>query len=531
MNEREMKLKKYTNIIVLGVILLGAAVFFISKQVSFNDVLLKLGYYDQKISLITTGDVHGHLVYDQANGGYYTLDEVNIEMGMPLMKAVIDEQKKKNPDSLVLDSGDMFHGTNEANVNEGEGIVEAANLMGYDAMVAGNHDFDFGFDRAMSIKSALKYPMLAANITKDGKPAFEQYKIFEVAGKRIGVFGLTVPESLSNMAVYGKNTVEFTNEVDAAKRVLAELKGEKVDSIVLISHLGDDLDKKLIKEVDGIDFILSGHHHWLYKKAGKINNTYFAEPGSYSTHVGVADMYYRKGKIAKIAWSLHKSNDRTKENPAIAAVSKKYYDIAFENGKEVVGKADVTLNGVRSQVRSKETNLADLIADAMKEQGKADLALLNGGGIRESVPKGDLTFYNIGKPLPFVNSLVTVEMPGQKIYDAIERGLREWPNGASNGGFLQVSGISYEIDGSKPAGKRLVSVSMNGQPLDKTRIFKVATNDYLANGGDNYVEFDDAKLISKGGLLRDVLAAYIKEKGNVSPETDGRIKIINERYK
>ncbi|MDB5054466.1 MAG: 5-nucleotidase/2,3-cyclic phosphodiesterase-like hydrolase [Bacilli bacterium] len=524
-------MKKYTNLIVLGVLIIAAAAFFIIREVNFNNLLLSMGYYEQKISLITTGDVHGHLVYDQANGGYYTLDEINIEMGMPLMKAVIDDEKKKNKNSLVLDSGDMFHGTNEANVNESEGIVEAANLMGYDAMVAGNHDFDFGFDRIMQIKSKLNYPMLAANVSKDGQPAFEQYKIFNVGGKKIGVFGLTIPESLSNMAVFGKSTVEFTDQIVAAKRVVADLESQKVDSIILLSHLGDDLDKELIKKVDGIDFILSGHHHWLYKKAEKINNTYFAEPGSYTTHVGVADLYYKKGKVAKVVWSIHNSNDRSKEDKTIAAVAKKYYDIAFEKGKEVIGKSSVVLNGVRTQVRSQETNLADLIADAMKEQGGADLALLNGGGIRESVPKGDLTLYNIGKPLPFVNSLMTVEVTGQKVYDALERGLREWPNGASNGGFLQVSGISYEIDGSKPAGKRLVSVTKDGKPLDKNKLFKVATNDYLADGGDNYDEFKDAKLISKGELLRDVLAKYIKEKGNVSPGLDGRIKVINQRYK
>ncbi len=524
-------MKKYTNLIVLALIVLIGIGYFLVRYVSFSDVLLSVGYYDKKITFINTADVHGHLVYDEANGGYYTLDEVNTEMGMPLMKGIVDQFRKKNPDSLFLDSGDMFHGTNEANVNQAEGIVEAVNLMGYDAMTVGNHDFDFGLTRSMEIKDELNFPMLSANTYNDGKRVFDEYKVFEVGGKKIGVFGLVVPEALSNMNVFDDSkSVTFEEPAPAARRVIAELREQNVDAIVLVSHLGDDLDRQLVKDVDGIDLILCGHHHWLYKKAEKVNNTYLVEAGSYSTHVGFASMYFKNGKVAKVTWSIKQSQDRSLEDPAVKKVADKYEAIAMELGKEVIGTSDVDLNGIRSQVRTKETNLADLIADAMREQGNADLALLNGGGIRESVPKGEINLYRVGKPLPFVNSLEVVEIKGQKVYEALERGLREWPYGASNGGFLQVSGISYEFDGSKPAGKRLVKVLKDGKPLDRDKVYKVATNDYLVAGGDNYTEFKEGKSISKGALLRDVLAAYIKERGTVAPSTDGRIKVINQRY-
>lgn len=526
-----MTVKKYTNVIVLGLLIIAGLVYFAARTVNFNDLLLAVGYYDQKISIINTADVHGHLVYEEANGGYYTLDEVNIQMGMPLMKGIVDELRASHKDSLFLDSGDLFHGTNEANVNKGEGIVQAANLMGYDAMVVGNHDFDFGFARMMEIKEQLNYPILSANVYKDGKHAFDQYKIMNVGGKKVGLFGLTVPESMSNMNVIDPQGVSFEDPAAAAKRVIAMLQEQKVDTIILVSHLGDDVDKALVEKVDGIDLILCGHHHWLYRDASKINNTYLVEAGSYSTHVGVADMYFKNGKVSKVTWRVIQSSDRSKEDKQLAELAKKYYAIAFELGKEVVGKATVPLNGIRSQVRSKETNLADLVADAMREEGKADLALLNGGGIRESIPQGDINLYNIGKPLPFVNSLITVEVKGRNIYDALERGLREWPNGSNNGGFLQVSGITYEFDGSKPAGERLVSVWKDGRPLDKEKVYRVATNDYLVNGGDSYQEFRDAKLINKGDLLKNVLSSYIRKQKTISTEVDGRIKILNERYK
>ncbi|MDP5274592.1 bifunctional metallophosphatase/5'-nucleotidase [Chengkuizengella axinellae] len=529
MNEKQ-SVKKYTNVIVLGFILFAAMMFILIKTINFNDVLLKIGYYDQKISIVNTADIHGHIIYEEANGGYYSVDEVNYQMGMPLMKSIVDEIKESNPNHLFLDSGDMFHGTNEANINEGEGIVKIANLMGYDAMVAGNHDFNFGFERMIEIKNELQFPILTANVHKDGELVFDQYKVVEVGGKKIGLFGLIVPESKSNMNVIDSNGIMFEDPLIASERVIPLLKEEGVDAIILISHLGDEVDKELVQKVDGIDLVLSGHHHWLYQEAEKVKNSYVVEAGGYSTHVGHAEMYFKDGRVEKVAWEVLQTTDLSREDTQLAEVANVYYEIALEQGKEVVGESTVDLNGIRSQVRSTETNLANLITDAMKIEGDAEIALLNGGGIRESIPSGSINLYNIGKPLPFVNSLVTVEMKGEKIYEALERGLREWPNGSNNGGFLHVSGINYEFDGSKPAGERLVNVIKNGKPLDKNTLYKVATNDFLVNGGDDFEEFEDADLISRGKLLREVLADYIQKESRVSPQVEGRITILNQRY-
>ncbi|WP_222708607.1 metallophosphoesterase [Paenibacillus sp. N3.4] len=220
-------MKKYTNLIVLGILLAAAAIYLTARTVNLNDVLLGIGYFDKKISLINTGDVHGHLVYEEANGGYYTLDEVNVQMGLPLVKGIVNELRQENPDSLFIDSGDMFHGTNEANIDEAKGVVEAANLMGYDAMVLGNHDLDFGFDRAEAIRAELKYPILSANTWRDGKPAFDAYKIVTVGGKKIGIFGLTVPESLSNMNVSDPKGVQFEDPAKSAQKVIADLQTQR----------------------------------------------------------------------------------------------------------------------------------------------------------------------------------------------------------------------------------------------------------------------------------------------------------------
>ncbi|MDP4094810.1 MAG: 5'-nucleotidase C-terminal domain-containing protein [Bacillota bacterium] len=523
-------MKKYTNLIVIGIILLAVVVFLIVKYVNFNSVLMTMGYYDDKISVINTADIHGHIVFDDETGGYYTIDEVDWMMGMPVMKSVIDGIRKDNKNTLLLDSGDMFHGTNEANVNKAEGVVQVANKMGYDAMTVGNHDFDFGLDRLVQINSELKFPMLSANIYKDGKPLFKEYEIVNVGGKKVALFGMTVQDALMYTNSRDTEGISIEDPVKTAERLVPILK-KQADVVILISHLGDEVDKQVVDKVDGIDLILCGHHHFLYQKADKYKNTYLVEAGGYSTHVGLADMYFRNGKLVKVDWSLHRTKDASAADKDMKAIADKYEAVAMEAAKQKVGSTNVVLDGLRSHVRAQETNLGDILADAMKEIGNADAALMNGGGIRESIPKGEIDLYKIGKSLPFVNSLVTVEMKGDKLYDALERGMNLYPNTGINGGFWQVSGINIVYDGSKPAGKRIVSVSINGAPLDKNKYYKIATNDFEYNGGDNYVEFKDCKLLYKGELLKDVLAKYIKEKGSVSPKTEGRIKIINERYK
>ncbi len=521
--------KSYKNLIGLGVIILIAVVFWGSKNHFLEKTLLTLGYYTDKISIINTADLHGHLAYDSATGGYYSLDEVGTIMGFPLIKYFVTTFRKKDTQALLLDSGDMFHGTNEANIEEGAGVVAAANQMGFNAMTPGNHDFNFGFDRLLEIKNRLNFPILSANIYQDGKPAFEEYRIVDINGKKVGLFGLTVKDALFYTNSTDNRGVTLEDPISVAARIVPILK-KQTDLIILISHLGSEVDEELVRKVDGIHLILCGHHHFLFKKPIRVKNTYLVEAGGYGTHVGLAEVYFRGNQVSNVLWNVYQTNDQSKEDKSMAELVEKYHRIAFESMKEVVGSSAVVLNGVRWQVRSKETNLGNFLADAMRTAGQAEIALVNGGVIRESIPKGNINLYQIGTSLPFYNSVVTIELKGSKLYEALERGVEQYPNGAYNGGFLHVSGIQYVFDGSKPAGKRLVEVTKDNLPLDKEKIYRVAINDYLYNGGDNYKEFKDARLVLRGGLLKDVVVDYLRSSGTVSPKEEGRIKVIGERY-
>ncbi len=522
-------MKKYRNIIILLVLILAASGVLINKYVDINDMLCSVGYYDEKITFANTSDVHGHIVYDDDVGGYYSLDDVSLVMGLPMVNHFIKEERAKDKDLLLLDTGDLFHGTNEANIEKGKGVVEVVKQMGYTAMVPGNHDFNFGVDRLIEIKSQLNFPIISSNIYKNNSLVFEDYLIVEKDGKKIGLFGLTTPFALkfTNSKDNGGLTIE--DPVKEAKRVLKELR-EKADVVVLLSHLGDDEDKKLVEEVDGIDLVLCGHFHKLYSSSEKVKNTFIVSAGAWTTHAGIGNMYFKDNKLTHVSWKVKSTKDKSLEDKQLAAIADKYHSIALKDSKEIIGKAKVELNGRRSQMRSSETNFANLLTDAMKSVGNADIAIMNGGGIRESIPAGDVDLYKLGKVLPFSNSLVTIELKGELIYKALERGLWSYPSG-SNGAFLHVSGISYVFDGSKPAGERLVEVTKDGKALEKDKLYKVAINDYIYNGGDYYEEFKEAKVLNFGGLLKDVLTQYIREKKEVAPTVEGRITVTNVRYK
>ena len=524
------KLVKYRNIIFLSILLISTLIFSAVNFIDSDEFLLNAGYYDEKIYIAGTSDVHGHIVSDTDESEYYS-EDANYIMGLPMIDAIMKEMKESNERVLFLDCGDLFHGTNEANIEEGKGVVEIVNKMDYSAMVPGNHDFNFGFERLVEIKSQIKFPILSANIYKNEELVFDEYKVFEIGDKKIGLFGLTSPISLYHLNTDDHENVEFEDPVIAAQRVVTKIDNkENVDIIVLMSHLGRETDEKIMNEINGIDLILSGHYHNLSNSIERIGNTYFVEMGAMTTHVGVAKIYFRNNKVAKISWRAIYSDNTELIDKELKDLSQTYHKKALEDAGVILGIANVRLNGVRSQVRSKETNLANLLTDAMREVGKADITLMNGGGIRQSIPEGEIDLYTLGKVLPFSNSLVTIEMSGEQIYKALERGLRSYPD-IGNGGFLQVSGISYSFDATKRVGEKIVSVTQDGVPLNKDEFYRVATNDFLFNGGDGYEELVGCELISAGDLLKNVLAMYIKEKRIVEPAEEGRIIVINERYK
>ena len=426
----------------------------------------------------------------------------------------------------LVDAGDAIQGDTIGTLSKGEYIVDIMNEVGYDVVTPGNHEFDYGMDQFLNvIVPKMKATYVSANFMKDDKPVFDTYKMMTFGEKKVAFVGISTPETLVKSTPtyfqdkFGNYIYDFCNDstgdklykavqtaVDAAKKAGA-------DYVVAVAHLGDDeasapwTSMDVIKNTKGIDVLMDGHAHSTVVKSVKnkdgksikmvatgtklenIGKIVIAENGTITAEYVGAD-------VAK-----DKDADITKFVDSIKA---KYKEL--EN--KVVAKTDVDLiiadQNENRLIRSQETNLGDLCADAYKNVLGADIAFVNGGGIRTSIAKGNITYGQIIAVHPFGNMACVVEATGQQILDALEFGSRNVGKG-ENGGFLQVAGLTYNINTYlestveendkgefvKVAGKyRGFDVKVNGETLDLAKTYTLASHNYmLKNGGDGFVMF------------------------------------------
>lgn len=506
---------------------------------------------DVVLTVVHTNDTHSRI------------EEGKAEIGFAEMAAQVDKMRKDNKNLILLDAGDTFHGLPVATVVKGDSIAKAMNVMGYDAMTAGNHDFNYGYDRLKEIEKTLKFPILSANVkTKDKKDAFKPYMIKEVKGIKVGIFGLSTPETATKTNPKNVEGVTFENPIETSKKMVQELKKENVDMIIALGHIGLDensefTSKKIIEAVDGIDLFIDGHSHTLLKDGMVVKNTLIAQTGNYGQNLGVVEIGFKDKKIVDKKASLITKNDvkpavvppadndkkpekdqikaepagkmYLEPNKAVLESIKKSKDEMKSVTGQVIGKTTVELEGKRENVRSRETNLGNLLADAMKEETKADLAITNGGGIRDSIDVGDITKEEVLKVLPFGSYIITKEVKGEDLVKVLEHATDAYPN--VEGKFPQVSGITFKIDMSKEKGSRVTDIMVNGQKLDLNKTYVVATSDFIANGGDGYPVFKTAKLLNEFEGQDEVLMNYLKKHNPVAPKDGERVIVINQNQK
>ena len=316
---------------------------------------------------------------------------------------------------------------------------------------------------------------------------------------------------------------------------MEDLKKQGATVIIAVTHLGVDMSSQersdiLAQQVKGIDLIIDGHSHTMLEKGKKVGNTTIAQTGEYLKNIGKVDLTIKDGKVEKIEASLVKYEQAKsiKPNEKIVELIKK----AEEKNKPIlekkIGTSKTELVGVRERVRVGETNLGDLVTDAMKASVSSDVAITNGGGIRASISKGDIKMGDILTSFPFSNIVVGLEVKGSAIKSALEHGVDKTPE--PDGKFPHVSGITFTLDTSKPAGQRVSDIMINGEALDVNKTYKLATNDFLAIGGDDYKMFIGAKKYAENALLSDVLVDYIKANNNTVnyPDNNLRIKLASD---
>lgn len=485
--------------------------------------------------------------------------------------------RAEKPNSLLLDAGDVFSGTLYFNEFKGQADLKFMNNLGYDAMTFGNHEFDLGsspegHQALADFIEGANFPFVSSNVNFSGDERFKglftdlissdpkKGKIYngiikEIDGEKVGIFGLTTAETKD---ISSPGSVAFENYIEEAKKAVKAFEGKGVDKIVALTHIGYDdnpvvdNDLTLAASVEGIDLIVGGHSHTQLDKPvvveenvqGKEKDpTVIVQAYQYSEYLGTVDIEFDiNGKVVKSNGQLVKVADQ-QEDPEAAVMLKDYSEKLKEiNNKSIGATAESELinprvdsEGKGVSVRNSETALGNIITDGMlakakKYDEKIIMALQNGGGIRSSIPAGDITVGEVITVLPFGNTLATMSVTGAELKAAFETSFKSYPS--ENGGFLHVSGGKVEFDSSKPVGERVVSISYkdnkgNYTPIQDGQTYKIATNAFTAKGGDGYTMF--AKAYAEGRVTDlglsdwENLAEHLKNLKTIQPTIEGRI--------
>lgn len=500
----------------------------------------------------------------------------------PYVSTVVKEIRAEHKNNLLLHAGDAFSGDLYFNAFQGAADVAVLNELGFDAMTFGNHEFDLGGSKEGHLKlqefiKAAKFPFVSANVDFSGDKLFDglqtrnvtaDYKngqiydgiVLDVNGQKVGVFGLTTEETPT---ISSTGEVKFENYIERAKASVKAFEDQGINKIIALTHIGYDdslvwdNDLELAKQVAGIDIIVGGHSHTELKEPKVVNGdtdapTIIVQANEYGKALGTLDVRFNtKGKIYSHAGKLIGIDQKTiTSDSAIDTLLKPYKDKVSELKKESIGvKAAVVLDGERdhnnegiSSVRHNETNLGNLMTDAMLAKAKSindktSIAIQNGGGIRASIDEGDITMGDVLTVMPYGNALAIVELTGADLLATLEHGVSEaviegGKGLKEKGAFLHVSGMKFTYDSTKAAGERVQSVQvLEGDKyvdLDKAKTYFVATNTFTAKGGDNFKQLEaayKAGKVSEPGFVDYVnFIDYVKTlTGDLAPKVEGRI--------
>ena len=491
---------------------------------------------------------------------------------------------------LLVDAGDHIQGGIIGLISKGEDIINIMNFVKYDAVTLGNHEFDYKLEQLYKIADKIDAKYICANFCyrKNKTTIFDPYKIIEVGDKKIGFIGVNTPQALTKSYLHslldedGKPIYDFLTEDDGLElantiqKYIDELRNKKnVDYVFILAHLGiggDALEqytsRGLLSNLEGVDAIIDGHTHRKY------NETYKDKNGK---DVYISQAEFKLSNVGKITIKTDGTiiSEMINEIPLIEGYEDYYVDTRGKKERyvdretynymqeiinshadefsEYIGYSDFDLNitiNTEPRIRLEENTLGDLVADAIKYYGNSDISMINAGSIRENLLKGNITYNNILDILPFSANIVVKEVSGIDILDSLEFGMRSLPNRTSR--FPQVSGIKFKVDETiktpviidkdekfvKVEGERRVyDVYVGDQKLDENKIYKIAFDDYLADGGDGYSMFqkydvtNDTTLADNEVFKRYIVTVLNRKIPDIYRTTQGRIIKKKKDYK
>ncbi len=479
-----------------------------------------------RLTLLYTSEHHGSLL------PFDTPTEKGVG-GMAGRASVIAAVRQDASNVLLLDSGDILVGTAMSTIFRGEPDVLAMNLMGYDAMAAGNHEFDYGLDHFRRLQGLAKFPIISTSVRGRGREMAPIFVIKQIAGLRVLIFS-GLDEAFADIIdpkIVAE--LEYFDPIGSARGLVNAL-GRNVDLIIALTHMTTFQDLALARAVPEIHVIVGGHTDGFDgmltgiggRPAETMDNppTIFVKTHRLGETVGRLDLTIQGGRVVRAVARNLPVNSRVPLDAKVDAVVKDYQGRLQARFAEVIARAAVFLDGERGNVRSRETNLGNLIADAVREYARSDVAIANGGNIRASINEGPISLADVFRVIAFDNTVVTLQLTGAQLREAIENGVSQVED--ASGRFPQVSGMSYIFERGRAAGQRVVEVRVGGQPLDADRLYSVATNDFLADGGDGYVVFKAARQRRDTQAdMRDVFIDYLRRAGSVSARVEGRITV------
>ena len=480
-----------------------------------------------ELVIFHTNDMHARVSSKDDNGQSIGLAEIS---------AAIMAVERKNPVTLWFDAGDTLHGTPRINVSQGEAMVKLLNETTLDAMVPGNHDYNYGAEQLNELGKKLDALLLSANAVQinTDKYIYKPYQIYKLPNNiRVGVFGLTTPETIYKSNPNNTIGIDFLNPIEQAQIMVKKLRS-KCDVLVAVTHIGLDKNSKftsnmIAEKAPGIDLIIDGHSHDTLPEGLVVNDTLIVQTGWHGYRLGQVNISLEDHKIVTKKAQLLDAKDvaalASKPDPnvkkALAAIDRRNAK-AFN---AVVAQSNRRMSSAQVIVRRQESELGNLATDAFIWKTGADIAVMNGGGLRADLPAGDVRRIDVMSIFPFGNTVQVVNIKGKTIKEMLEHSVSVYPS--SFEGFLSVSGMTFSFNPSKPVGQRVSDIRINKEMLDNDKTYKLASMDFLFVGGDGYEMFKDLEVIGKYENAEEVVADYLKKIG-IGKVDVGRIKIRNE---
>jgi 2',3'-cyclic-nucleotide 2'-phosphodiesterase (5'-nucleotidase family) len=515
------------------------------------------------VVILQTTDMHGRVFPID----YYSNKYDNV--GITKVATLIKEARKTDPDLMLVDSGDTIQGTpleyfhNKRNNTPPDPMMLAMNALHYDSMAVGNHEYNFGLKVLEKARSEARFPWLSANSYNKGtnEPHYTPYIVKEVNGVRVGVLGLTTPgipnwENVPNYA-----GLEFKETVSEAKKWVSILREkEKVDLVVITMHMGIEEDLRtgklnpaqvpnenaaiaIARQVPGIDVILMGHTHRDVPSL-VVNGVLLSQANRWASHVARVDLYLEKTAannrwhvIAKAARTIPVT-EKTAIDPEISQIGRPYDKETQDWLGRTIGESAQELTG--REARYRDTAIIDLIQRVQLEAGKADVSMAAAFTLESHIPKGAVTVRNIAGLYEYENTLVTLELTGQQLKDALEHSAhyyRAFEPGKSLSelvdqripgyDFDMAEGVTYELDVTKPFGQRIQNLKFKGQPLLPTQKLHVVTNNYRVNGGGGYTMYKGAPVVYRSSEeVRELIIDWVERNKKIPTEANNNWRIV-----